>query len=263
MRRVKIFKEIFFTKKLSFRFRTTSMLGFFQRGSSRTQKTCDRSCFSSWFSCFHGRVYNFRCWFFNDIINIKFISTDGPISHDNQYVEICFIASILIVSFSFRLVLTSWIFATFFFLPLCAIIGPVGRCGSIPFARLAQFIRRSVIPCCKRENTGWDRISSSSTYSSQPRAKDDFLSLFPSDVLGHRHTHTFINSLFFHILLIDGDDDVKLQHYRSSIYLQFITEIIIDCWCRFFFVLSFFRSFVLFNTNRIISFNYRKNRIRS
>ena len=26
-------------------------------------------------------------------------------------------------------VFTSWMFATFFFLPLCAIVGPVGKCG--------------------------------------------------------------------------------------------------------------------------------------
>ena len=30
----------------------------------------------------------------------------------------------------------------FFFLPLCAIFGPVGRCGAIPFSQIgAYFIR--------------------------------------------------------------------------------------------------------------------------
>lgn len=51
------------------------------------------------------------------------------------------------------LVLTSWIFATFFFLPLCAMIGPVGKCGSIPFSRLAQRCRRHVFPCQDRGST--------------------------------------------------------------------------------------------------------------
>ena len=46
-----------------------------------------------------------------------------------------------------RLVLTSWLFATFFFLPLCAIIGPVGECGSIPFSRIRRWLKRT-IPCC-------------------------------------------------------------------------------------------------------------------
>jgi hypothetical protein len=40
-------------------------------------------------------------------------------------------------------VLTSWVFATFFFLPLCAIIGPVGNCGSIPFSRIKAYFQRS------------------------------------------------------------------------------------------------------------------------
>ena len=44
------------------------------------------------------------------------------------------------------LVSTSWIFATFFFLPLCVIVGPVGRCGSIPFTRIGEYLRR----CCCR-----------------------------------------------------------------------------------------------------------------
>ena len=43
-------------------------------------------------------------------------------------------------------VFTSWMFATFFFLPLCAIVGPVGKCGSIPFSRIVRGFRR----CCRR-----------------------------------------------------------------------------------------------------------------
>ena len=43
-------------------------------------------------------------------------------------------------------VFTSWMFATFFFLPLCAIVGPVGKCGSIPFSRMVRGFRR----CCRR-----------------------------------------------------------------------------------------------------------------
>ena len=42
----------------------------------------------------------------------------------------------------FLLVLTSWVFAMFFFLPLCAIIGPVGQCGSIPFRRIGQTFKQ-------------------------------------------------------------------------------------------------------------------------
>lgn len=38
--------------------------------------------------------------------------------------------------------LTSWVFATFFFLPLCAMIGPVGTCGSIPFTRIGVYLKR-------------------------------------------------------------------------------------------------------------------------
>lgn len=45
------------------------------------------------------------------------------------------------------LVSTSWLFATFFFLPLCAIVGPVGHCGSIPFVRIGKSLRQ-----CLRRN---------------------------------------------------------------------------------------------------------------
>ncbi|UJR19779.1 hypothetical protein I4U23_022913 [Adineta vaga] len=40
--------------------------------------------------------------------------------------------------------LTSWIFAMFFFLPLCAIIGPVDNCGSIPFSRILLCFKRCI-----------------------------------------------------------------------------------------------------------------------
>ena len=48
-------------------------------------------------------------------------------------------------SFVFLLVLTSWVFAMFFFLPLCAIIGPVGHCGSIPFRKIGQTFKQCVL----------------------------------------------------------------------------------------------------------------------
>ncbi|UJR21298.1 hypothetical protein I4U23_024389 [Adineta vaga] len=48
---------------------------------------------------------------------------------------------------------TSWIFATFFFLPLCAIIGPVGTCGSIPFTRLRAYFQR-----CRHSSEPLDKI---------------------------------------------------------------------------------------------------------
>ncbi|CAF2405578.1 unnamed protein product [Rotaria sp. Silwood2] len=45
--------------------------------------------------------------------------------------------------FLMTIMLTSWGFAMFFFLPLCAIIGPVGTCGSIPFSRIIQCFKRT------------------------------------------------------------------------------------------------------------------------
>ncbi|CAF0976871.1 unnamed protein product [Rotaria sp. Silwood1] len=45
--------------------------------------------------------------------------------------------------FLMTIMLTSWSFAMFFFLPLCAIIGPVGSCGSIPFSRLIKCFKRT------------------------------------------------------------------------------------------------------------------------
>ncbi|CAF0998227.1 unnamed protein product [Rotaria sordida] len=45
--------------------------------------------------------------------------------------------------FLMTIMLTSWSFAMFFFLPLCAIIGPVGTCGSIPFSRIIKCFKRS------------------------------------------------------------------------------------------------------------------------
>ncbi len=46
--------------------------------------------------------------------------------------------------------LTSWVFAMFFFLPLCVIIGPVGKCGSIPFAKIGEFFKRYLLCCNDR-----------------------------------------------------------------------------------------------------------------
>ncbi|CAF1239448.1 unnamed protein product [Rotaria magnacalcarata] len=45
--------------------------------------------------------------------------------------------------FLMTIMLTSWSFAMFFFLPLCVIIGPVGNCGSIPFSRITEFFQQS------------------------------------------------------------------------------------------------------------------------
>ncbi|CAF2145697.1 unnamed protein product, partial [Rotaria magnacalcarata] len=44
--------------------------------------------------------------------------------------------------FLMTIMLTSWVFSMFFFLPLCAIIGPVGKCGSIPFTRIGEYLKR-------------------------------------------------------------------------------------------------------------------------
>ncbi|UJR06815.1 hypothetical protein I4U23_011102 [Adineta vaga] len=46
--------------------------------------------------------------------------------------------------FLMTIMLSSWIFAMFFFLPLCAIIGPVGKCGSIQFSRIALCLKRCI-----------------------------------------------------------------------------------------------------------------------
>ncbi|CAF0937150.1 unnamed protein product [Didymodactylos carnosus] len=43
--------------------------------------------------------------------------------------------------FLMTIMLTSYVFATFFFLPLCAIMGPVGNCGSIPFSTICSFFK--------------------------------------------------------------------------------------------------------------------------
>lgn len=51
------------------------------------------------------------------------------------------------------LVLTSWVFSMFFFLPLCAIIGPVGKCGSIPFARIGECLKRCLSFGYRRANS--------------------------------------------------------------------------------------------------------------
>ncbi len=55
----------------------------------------------------------------------------------------------ILTNFFLLLVLTSWLFAMFFFLPLCAIIGPVGKCGSIPFTKIGQYLKRCF--CYRRE----------------------------------------------------------------------------------------------------------------
>ncbi|CAF4141912.1 unnamed protein product, partial [Adineta steineri] len=46
--------------------------------------------------------------------------------------------------FLMTIMLTSWFFAMFFFLPLCAILGPVGAYGSIPFTRIALRFKRCI-----------------------------------------------------------------------------------------------------------------------
>ncbi|UJR28148.1 hypothetical protein I4U23_009402 [Adineta vaga] len=51
--------------------------------------------------------------------------------------------------FLMTIMFMSWVFAMFFFLPLCAIIGPVGKCGSIPFQRIGQFCKQRLF-CCRR-----------------------------------------------------------------------------------------------------------------
>ncbi|CAF1476566.1 unnamed protein product, partial [Didymodactylos carnosus] len=51
--------------------------------------------------------------------------------------------------FLMTIMLTSYVFATFFFLPLCAIMGPVGNCGSIPFNTICTFFKR----CCSRRRS--------------------------------------------------------------------------------------------------------------
>ena len=68
-------------------FRTTPLLGLLQTRSFGTQSTCDRIRLSRWFSCVHGCIHDIRCRILNDSINVEFISTDGSISHDNQYVS--------------------------------------------------------------------------------------------------------------------------------------------------------------------------------
>ncbi|CAF1507168.1 unnamed protein product, partial [Rotaria sordida] len=45
--------------------------------------------------------------------------------------------------FLMAIMLTSWSFSMFFFLPLCLIIGPVGICGSIPFSRLIKCFKQT------------------------------------------------------------------------------------------------------------------------
>ncbi|CAF0755731.1 unnamed protein product [Adineta steineri] len=54
--------------------------------------------------------------------------------------------------FLMTIMFMSWVFAMFFFLPLCAIIGPVGKCGSIPFTRIKEFCKRCLL-CCRRRQT--------------------------------------------------------------------------------------------------------------
>ena len=44
-------------------------------------------------------------------------------------------------------------FATFFFLPLCAIIGPVGECGSIPFTQIGEYLKQCFVGCFHRRNS--------------------------------------------------------------------------------------------------------------
>ncbi|CAF0753994.1 unnamed protein product [Adineta ricciae] len=46
--------------------------------------------------------------------------------------------------FLMTIMLSSWTFAMFFFLPLCAILGPVGGCGSIPFSRIALCFKQLI-----------------------------------------------------------------------------------------------------------------------
>ncbi|CAF4720962.1 unnamed protein product, partial [Rotaria sp. Silwood2] len=50
---------------------------------------------------------------------------------------------------------TSWIFATFFFLPLCFIIGPVGKCCRIPFSRIVRYFKKWFL-CFRRQNSNKD-----------------------------------------------------------------------------------------------------------
>ncbi|CAF4881176.1 unnamed protein product [Rotaria sp. Silwood1] len=45
--------------------------------------------------------------------------------------------------FLMAIMLTSWGFAMFFFLPLCLIIGPVGTCGSISFSRIIKCFKKT------------------------------------------------------------------------------------------------------------------------
>jgi len=44
----------------------------------------------------------------------------------------------------------------FFFLPLCAIIGPVGKCGSIPFTRIKEYCKRRLLCSRHRQNENKD-----------------------------------------------------------------------------------------------------------
>ncbi|CAF4435241.1 unnamed protein product, partial [Adineta steineri] len=60
--------------------------------------------------------------------------------------------------FLMTIMFMSWVFAMFFFLPLCAIIGPVGKCGSIPFTRIKEFCKRCLL-CCRRRQTSNNDIN--------------------------------------------------------------------------------------------------------
>ncbi|CAF0819815.1 unnamed protein product [Rotaria sp. Silwood1] len=55
--------------------------------------------------------------------------------------------------FLMTIMFTSWVFSMFFFLPLCAIIGPVGKCGSIPFTRIGEYFKRCLLFRCQRHNS--------------------------------------------------------------------------------------------------------------
>ncbi|CAF0860919.1 unnamed protein product [Adineta ricciae] len=52
--------------------------------------------------------------------------------------------------FLMTIMFMSWVFAMFFFLPLCASIGSVGKCGSIPFRRIGQFCKNRLLCCFRR-----------------------------------------------------------------------------------------------------------------
>lgn len=60
-----------------------------------------------------------------------------------KYQLVIMINFLFLTIFFLFLVLTSWSFAMFFFLPLCVIIGPVGNCGSIPFSRIIEYFQQS------------------------------------------------------------------------------------------------------------------------